>query len=307
MLDKLADGSGPSIGPVMMSIPETAPFSIFMLLRALLAGHGFAGMSPSGRETLNACARFGVREMMVTPLALNELVMAAESGAPRGDLARICVFGSVVEPALLARTEYAFGCGVYICCGATEIGQTSFGRFDPATYVTGWCGKPVAITQVRIGDGEPVGASGRLYLRLTTGPLVEGYIGGPAALDPQGWFDTGDIARIEPDGTLMIEGRADNVINLGGSKFAAERIETLASLAPGVVMCAAVRLLAADGMAPELGIAVIPSAGFDAAYLRNFLAETLRTSARIRVATSTQLPSLPTGKLDRTAVASLFN
>src|SRR6185369_2582521 len=33
MLDKLADGSGPSIGPVMMSIPETAPFSIFMLLR----------------------------------------------------------------------------------------------------------------------------------------------------------------------------------------------------------------------------------------------------------------------------------
>ncbi|MBI1211225.1 MAG: AMP-binding protein [Alphaproteobacteria bacterium] len=306
MLDKLDDGTGPSIGSVMMSIPETAPFSIFMLIRALVAGHGFAGMSPSGAETLRECARFGVREMMVTPLALNELVMAAEAGAPKGDLARICVFGSVAEPALLARAENAFGSAIYIACGATEIGQTSFGRFDPATYVTGWSGKPVAITEFRIGDNEPAGTSGRLYLRLSTGPLVDGYIGGPPAFDPDGWFDTGDIARIERDGTLMIEGRADNVINLGGSKFAAERIETLAGLCPGVVMCAAVGLLGSDGMAPELGVAVLPSTGFDPDYLRNFLTEHLRTSARIRIKTSARLPSLPTGKLDRTAVASLF-
>jgi acyl-coenzyme A synthetase/AMP-(fatty) acid ligase len=256
---------------------------------------------------LNECARFGVREMLVTPLALNELVRAAESGAPKGDLTRLCVFGSVVEPALLVRTEKAFNCDVYIVNGATEIGQTSVGRFEEKTYVTGWCGKPVAITEVRIGDNEPPGASGRLFLRLSGGRrLVDGYIGGPPALDADGWFDTGDIARIEPDGTLMIEGRADNVINLGGSKYAAERIETLAGLCPGVVMSAAVRLLGPEGMAPELGVAVVPGPGFDAAYLRTFLTENMRTSARIQVATCDHLPSLPTGKLDRVAVVSLF-
>ncbi|WP_158764352.1 class I adenylate-forming enzyme family protein [Terricaulis silvestris] len=300
MVTALPDGVGESIGSVLVSIPETAPFSVFLLLRALLGGHGFAGMSPSGGETLDEAARFGVREMMVTPLALNELVAATEMGAPKGDLARLCVFGSVAEPPLLARAEKAFGCGVYICVGATEIGQTTWGRFDSASYVTGWSGKMVASTEARIGEG------GRLLLRSPFSSQVEAYIGGPPAFDAEGWFDTGDIARLTEDGVLMIDGRADNMINLGGSKFAAELIEKLVGQCPGVEISAAVRIQSPGGLAPELGVAVVASANFDAAAARRLLAEKLHTSAHIRIITCPQLPSLPTGKVDRTAVAGLF-
>lgn len=300
MITTLPDGVGESIGSVLVSIPETAPFAIFLLLRALIGGHGFAGMSPSGGETLDEAARFGVREMMVTPLALNELVAAAETGAPKGNVARLCVFGSVAEPALLARAEKVFGCGVYICAGATEIGQTTWGRFDAASYVTGWSGKMVASTQARIGE------DGRLLLRSPFSSQVEGYIGGPPAFDAKGWFDTGDIARLTEDGVLMIEGRADNVINLGGSKFAAELIEKLVGQCPGVQISTAVRLQSPSGLAPELGVAVVAGPNFDAAAVRRFLAEKLHTSAEIRVIACPQLPSLPTGKVDRTAVRALF-
>ncbi len=306
LIPALHDGSGPSLGNVLVTTPETGLMAIYGLFRALLAGHGYAGMSPTGTETLFEAERFGVREFIATPLALNELVMAAEAGAPKGNLTRICVFGSVSERALLIRAGRVFGCQVAIICGATETGQTSFGVVDPATYVTGWSGKPVSVTEVRIGDNEPPGVSGRLAVRSSVGSIHDGYIGGPDALDIDGWFDTGDIARIEHDGALMIEGRADNLINLGGGKYAAEKIEGFAADVPGVAMCTAVRVMGDSDAVPELGLAVVAAEGFDPERLRAHIAKMIHTSATIRVITTEQLPGLPTGKIDRRAVASMF-
>lgn len=306
LIPRLTDGSGPSLGTVMVTVPETGLMSIYGQFRAWLAGHGYCGMSPTGAESLFEAERFGVREIIATPLALNELVMAAEAGAPTCNLARICVFGSVSERTLLVRAERVFGCPVCIIVGSTETGQIAFGRFDPATYVTGWSGRPVSVGEVRIGDNEPRGVSGKLFVRSEVGHISGGYIGGEPALDAEGWFETGDIARIESDGTLFIDGRADNVINLGGTKIAAERIEAVAAEMPGVTLCAAVRLLDARGVVPELGLAVVAGEGFDIERLRAHVAKRLRTSAEIRVITAPRLPSLPTAKIDRRAVAALF-
>jgi acyl-coenzyme A synthetase/AMP-(fatty) acid ligase len=104
----------------------------------------------------------------------------------------------------------------------------------------------------------------------------------------------------------MIEGRADNVINLGGSKFAAELIEKLVGQCPGVEISAAVRLRSPSGLAPELGVAVVAGANFDADLVRRMLAEKLHTSAHIRIVACLRLPSLPTGKIDRAALPALF-
>jgi acyl-coenzyme A synthetase/AMP-(fatty) acid ligase len=300
------DGAGESLGPVLVSIPEIAPFTIYLLMRAFRAGHGMIGMKPAGAQTLADAGAFGVREMMLTPHALNELVAAAEGGAPRGTLARIAVFGAVAEPALLRRAEAVFGCPVVIINGATEIGQTSFGRFDPATYRTGWSGWPLRKIEVRIGTGEPAGTSGRLYLRAPPGDRVEGYLGGPPAYDEEGWFDTGDVARILPDGVLLVEGRADNLINLGGAKYAAELVEMLAGQCPGVALSAATRLDPLGAGAPELGLAVVAGPDLDAEQVRLFLAAKLHSSVPIRVVTVAGLPHLPSGKLDRRALPALF-
>ena len=85
--------------------------------------------------------------------------------------------------------------------------------------------------QYKLEDGE---------LCMRGDPVMLGYYKDPEAtaevLDAEGWFHTGDIARVEPDGYMYLTGRKKNVIILGsGENVSPEELEKL--LAP----CAAIR------------------------------------------------------------------
>ena len=85
--------------------------------------------------------------------------------------------------------------------------------------------------QYKLEDGE---------LCMLGDPVMLGYYKDPEAtaqvLDAEGWFHTGDIARVEPDGYMYMTGRKKNVIILGsGENVSPEELEKL--LAP----CAAIR------------------------------------------------------------------
>ncbi len=74
-------------------------------------------------------------------------------------------------------------------------------------------------------DGFPVpaGEVGELWLR---GAQVSGeYLDGAVTTDRQGWFPTRDLARLDEDGYLFIEGRADDTIIRGGENIAPAEIE----------------------------------------------------------------------------------
>jgi acyl-CoA synthetase (AMP-forming)/AMP-acid ligase II len=85
-------------------------------------------------------------------------------------------------------------------------------------------------------DGK---SSGRL---LTRGPwIVERYFKEEEkATDAEGWFDTGDVAVIHPDGTLQITDRAKDVIKSGGEWISSIELENAAVGCPGVAEAAAV-------------------------------------------------------------------
>jgi acyl-CoA synthetase (AMP-forming)/AMP-acid ligase II len=53
-------------------------------------------------------------------------------------------------------------------------------------------------------------------------------------LDAAGFLDTGDLARIDADGFVWIEGRAGDVINRGGTKVVPEQVEEVLRLSPAV-------------------------------------------------------------------------
>lgn len=79
--------------------------------------------------------------------------------------------------------------------------------------------------------------SGRLYVR---GPSVSGrYVGDPVETMVD-WLDTGDIARIYPDGTMEIVDRAKDVIKSGGEWISAVQLEMAAMSHPAVQMAAAI-------------------------------------------------------------------
>jgi long-chain acyl-CoA synthetase len=89
----------------------------------------------------------------------------------------------------------------------------------------GSAGRPLPGTALRIVDpesGRAVQPGGRGVV-LAKGPQVmEGYFGKPEAtarvLDAEGWFDTGDLGKLLPDGTLVLTGRAKDTIVLSSGE-----------------------------------------------------------------------------------------
>jgi long-chain acyl-CoA synthetase len=89
----------------------------------------------------------------------------------------------------------------------------------------GSAGQPLAGTSLRIVDPESgellaLGQRGRVLAR---GPQVmAGYWGKPeasaAVLDGEGWFDTGDLGHLLPDGSLVLTGRAKDTIVLSSGE-----------------------------------------------------------------------------------------
>lgn len=82
-------------------------------------------------------------------------------------------------------------------------------------------------------------SAGRLHIR---GPwVVKRYYGAEAdAIDADGWFDTGDVAVLHPDGTMQITDRSKDVIKSGGEWISSVELENAAVGCPGVAEAAAI-------------------------------------------------------------------
>ena len=150
--------------------------------------------------------------------------------------------------------------------------------------------------EVRAADGTPLGAgsSGLVFVR---GEQISGEYGASSTLDADGWFGTRDLGRVDQDGYLFVEGRADDTIIRGGENIAPAEIEDVLLAHPGIVDAAVVGV--SD---PEWGqrlVAVLVGEG-DPAEIRRWVRDRLRSSKTPDVVVfRAELPKTETGKLLR--------
>ena len=143
------------------------------------------------------------------------------------------------------RWQEVTGCPVSEGYGLTETSPTVSGNPGNGLQI-GTIGVPVPSTEIQIrdADGTVLGLDepGELCVR---GPQVmAGYWQRPEAtaevIDSDGWFATGDIALVQPDGYLRIVDRKKDMIIVSGFNVYPNELEDVLVAHPDVVECAAV-------------------------------------------------------------------
>jgi fatty-acyl-CoA synthase len=105
-------------------------------------------------------------------------------------------------------------------------------------------GRVAFTTQLRIVDdaGQELPRDGEAYGHLEArGPTVTAaYLKQPASLSADGWLQTGDVAKLFPDGTVEIVDRSKDVIKSGGEWIASAQVENAALGHPAVAQAAVI-------------------------------------------------------------------
>ncbi|MEI2765132.1 MAG: AMP-binding protein [Dermatophilaceae bacterium] len=210
------------------------------------------GVIHVGRPTPAAYAAVADRATMYfgVPTVWSRIADAPRHAAALAP-ARLLVSGSAALPApVFDRIEALTGHRVAERYGMTETLITVATRADGPRRA-GSVGVPIAGVRTRLRDEADVpvahdGATvGRLQVRGAT--VFDGYLGRPqdtaTAFTADGWFRTGDLATIGPDGVHRIVGRESvDLIKSGGYRIGAGEIEAVLLGHPGVGECAVVGL-----------------------------------------------------------------
>ncbi len=189
-------------------------------------------------------------------------------------------------------------------------------RLNPACVrAPGGVGRPLPGVEVRVASpGDSAASVGPIEVR---GPvLFEGYLGAtPGAplerpFDADGWFDTGDLGVVEPDGGLRIAGRRADRIVTGGENVDPLEVEATVLGWPGA------RAVCVVGIEDEewgerVAAVVVPADGFEPlgglAALELHLAGRMADFKRPRSWSFVdELPQAASGKVDRGACARLL-
>ena len=148
--------------------------------------------------------------------------------------------GSGVTPAFIESTSEALGCRVKRTYGSTEAPTvTTSSARDSVERAATTDGRPVGLVELRTVDLTGVDTSqGQPGELLVRGPeLFVGYddpAATAAAFVDEGWFRTGDLATLDPDGWGTIVGRIKDVIIRGGENIATSEIERVLEAHPDV-------------------------------------------------------------------------
>jgi long-chain acyl-CoA synthetase len=181
-----------------------------------------------GEDVLAAGRRHGGTVLYGAPF--HHALLAAEGSGLRWPDLRLAVSTAAALPAATAQAfEARFGTPLSQALGVIEVGlpliNLRAAREKPVSV-----GRPLPDYEALVRDG------GELFLR---GPgMFDAYLlpwrTRAQVLEADGWFRTGDLARMDADGDIFLLGRSHSVINVGGLKCFPEEIEAVLMQAPGV-------------------------------------------------------------------------
>jgi acyl-CoA synthetase (AMP-forming)/AMP-acid ligase II len=185
-----------------------------------------------GDSLLDLVERERITRMFALPMMYRALVERPDIVARDLSSLRKAAYAMAPMPdALLRRCLDVFGCDFYLAFGQTEMSPvTTFFRPEHQLSHAGAVGTQVVNVQIGImaPDGSllPRGEQGEIVYRSPQ--ALEEYLknaDATAAAFAHGWFHSGDVGRLDPDGMLWFTDRNKDVIKTGGENVASIEVE----------------------------------------------------------------------------------
>lgn len=168
--------------------------------------------------------RFEIRSTVLPPAAM--AMLTDSDVTDLGPLRYVRSITAPLSPLQARRFTARFPVHVLNGYGQAEIGEViGWTAADAKAHPdkVGAVGRPHPGVDIRIDD------AGHLLVRPPNTA-----VGIEDRVDADGFVDTGDLARVDDDGFVWIEGRAGDVINRGGNKVHPDAVEEVLRLSPGV-------------------------------------------------------------------------
>ncbi len=236
------------------------------------------------------------------------------TGGDLPELERLIIGGASCPDALIRRLEQRLGVRVQTSWGMTEL--SPLGTIAPPHTSPGaarGAGRPAMGLDLKLVDADgatlPTQRNVTGHLRARGASVLDRYYGAASdALDSDGYFDTGDLASIDADGTLTISGRAKDLIKSGGEWINPAEIEEIAGRHASVGLVAVIGQPHPKwGERPLMVVQTRPGTSLDAdallAFLRGQVADWWLPDRVVAIAA---MPLAATGKIDKRRLSAEY-
>jgi len=265
------------------------------------------------RTVLDQLARGGITVFPGVPSAFEMLATLGDGTGVFPDLRCAYSAGSTLPMSVVDACRKNWGVRVGQLYGSSEVGSITFNDpnqpdHDPMSVglpMSGVVAVTVDPTTRDVTSPLPPGVEGELAIHAPS--MLSGYVGQTESPLVDGYFFTGDLARLDVRGAITITGRIKLLIDVGALKVNPLEVEEVLAQCPGVGECVVVPVPISDTVS-RIRAVIVPEDVADPPS-----AETLRRFARARLSAHKvprvvdivdALPKSPTGKVLRRQIAS---
>ena len=239
-LDYCQGDRWPTSSRMFCDLGLSSPQGFRYVLHMLTRGGMVLVYGADGASTLQSLNLFKIQNMATSPFGLAEYLKFFElEPSFHCNFDHILVAGGMLTKSLAERAWARMCPNLISLYGAAEVGAVATADARMTTRVPGAVGYILPDAQVQIVDpsDKQLAPGKEGIIRVRTEQGVSGYYGDPiasAAMFRDGWFYPGDFGYVADDGLLVITGRQETRLNLGGEKINPETVENVLAAFPGV-------------------------------------------------------------------------
>jgi acyl-CoA synthetase (AMP-forming)/AMP-acid ligase II len=278
----------------------------YQFLTCMLARGGTIFFPGGDTEaTLRTFEIFRIEAMLTTPAMLGHFLTACDQHSSIGvHLDTIVSSGSLMPGTLVDRARPRICAHLVTGYGATETAMSATAPAQRIANIPGAAGYVTPGMRIEIVDDidRPLPPGKEGIVRVSSEFGIAAYVDDPAEsakVFRQGWFYPGDLGSLTGEHLLVISGRQHDVLNAGGGKMPAEKLEAALISYAGVREAAAFMVTNKHGI-DEVWAAIVCKGKVDTegllSHCRHLMPAVFVPSNLIAIDT---LPTNATGKIDR--------